>query len=142
MRGLVKRANRMKRQLQIGRGRWPATEALKRLKRRSSAPDKFVVIRDNFAFHHPSLDDVEAAFQLMANAMGDLDVNEAHRKLLGDIAPIANDLSTFAFGFAEAIFIKHFGELTATRVAEIGGAANIEDLRLPWFVETTNSLPS
>jgi hypothetical protein len=49
-----------------------------------------VVIRDNFAFHHPSLDDVEAAFQLMANAMGELDVNEAHRELLGDVAPIAN----------------------------------------------------
>jgi hypothetical protein len=41
------------------------------------------------------------------------DVNEAHRRLLGDIAPIALDLSTFAFGFAEAIFIKYFGgELT------------------------------
>jgi hypothetical protein len=28
----------------------------------------------------------------MANAMGETDVNEAHRKLLGDIAPIASDL--------------------------------------------------
>jgi hypothetical protein len=154
----------------------PATEALKRLKKRFGAPDKFVVIRDNFAFHHPSLDDMEAAFQLaaksdgddtdwcmylnnallntfffasdfvlvhgMANAMGEPDVSEAHRKLLGDIAPIANDLSTFVFGFAEAIFIKYFGELTAARVAEIKGAANIEDLRLPWFVETTNAMPS
>jgi hypothetical protein len=149
----------------------PATEALKRLKKRFSTPDKFVAIRDKFAFHHPSLDDMEAAFQLaiksdgddtdwcmylnnallntfffasdfvlvhgMANAMGETDVNDAHRKLLGDIAPIANDLSTFAFGFAEAIFVKYFGELTATRVAEINGAANIEDLRLPWFVGTT-----
>jgi len=67
-------------------------------------------------------------------------VNEAPHKLLGDIAPIANDLSTFAFGFAEAIFIKYFGELTATLVAEIKDAPNIEDLRLPWFVETA-SLP-
>ena len=151
-------------------------EALNRLKKRFGAPDKFVVIRDNFAFHHPSLDDMEAAFQLavksdgddtdwcmylnnallntfffasdfvlvhgMANAMGETDVNEAHRKLLGDIAPIANDLSTFAFGFAEAIFIKYFGELTATLVAEIKDAPNIEDLRLPWFVETTSFLPT
>jgi hypothetical protein len=148
------------------------TEALNRLKKRFGAPDKFVAVRDNFAFHHPSLDDMEAAFQLavksdgddtdwcmylnnallntfffasdfvlvhgMANAMGESDVTEAHRKLLGDIAPIANDLSTFAFGFAESVFIKYFGELTATRVAEIKDAAKIEDLRLPWFVETTS----
>ena len=77
----------------------------------------------------------------MANAMGERDVNEAHRKLLGDIAPIANDLSTFAFGFAEAIFIKYFGELIATQVAEIKDAANIENLRLPWFVETASFSP-
>jgi hypothetical protein len=38
----------------------------------------------------------------MANAMGETDVNEAHRKPLEDIPPIAN-LSTFALGFAEAI---------------------------------------
>jgi hypothetical protein len=152
-----------------------ATEALDRLKKRFGAPDKFVVIRDNFAFHHPSLDDMEAAFQLavksdgddtdwciylndallnsfffasdfvlvhgMANAMGETDVNEAHRKLLGDIAPIADDLSTFAFGFAEAIFIKYFGELTATLVAKIKDAPNIDNLRLPWFVETNRFLP-
>jgi hypothetical protein len=74
--------------------------------------------------------------------MGETDVNEAHRKLLGDIAPIANDLSTFAFGFAEAIFKKYFGELTATRVAQIEGAPQIEDLRLPWFVVTTTFLPT
>ena len=153
-----------------------ATEALDRLKKRFSASDKFVLIRDNFAFHHPSLDDMEAAFQLavksdgddtdwcmylnnallntfffvsdfvlvhgMANAMGETDVNEAHRKLLGDIAPIANDLSTFAFGFAEAIFIKYLGDLTAALVGEIKDAPNIEDLRLPWFVETTSFLPT
>jgi hypothetical protein len=118
------------------------TEALARLKKRFGAPNKLVVIRDNFAFHHPSLDDMEAAFQLavksdgdetdwcmylnnallntfffasdfvlvhgMMNAMGETDVNEAHRKLLGDIAPIANDLSTFAFGFAESDLYQIF----------------------------------
>jgi hypothetical protein len=152
-----------------------ATQAVDRLKKRFGAPDKFVRIRDNFAFHHPSVDDMEAAFQLavksgdetdwciyldnallnsfffasdfvlvhgMANAMGETDVNEAHRKLLGDIAPIANDISTFAFGFAEAIFRKYFGELTATLVTEIKDASNIEDLRLPWFVGTTSFLPT
>jgi hypothetical protein len=58
----------------------------------------------------------------MANAMGETNVNEAHRKLLGDIAPVTNDISTFAFDFVEAIFIKYFGELTATLVAEIKDA--------------------
>jgi hypothetical protein len=48
-----------------------ATEALNRLKKRFRAPDKFVVIRDNFAFHHPSLDDMEAAFQLAIKSDGD-----------------------------------------------------------------------
>jgi hypothetical protein len=78
----------------------------------------------------------------MANALGETDVNEAHRKLLGDIAPIASDLSTFAFGFAEAIFIKYFGELTATLATEINDAPNIEELRLPWFLETAVFFPS
>jgi hypothetical protein len=146
-----------------------ATEALNRLKKRFGTPDKFVVIRDNFAFHHPSLDDMEAAFQLavksdgddtdwcmylnsallntfffasdfvlvhgMANAMGESDVNEAHRKLLGDIAPIANDLSTFAFGFAEAIFVKYFGELTATRVAELMQVGIWAQSKRRWLME-------
>jgi hypothetical protein len=152
-----------------------ATEALGSLKKRFGAPDRLVVIRDNFAFHLPSLDDMEAAFQLavtsdgddtdwcmylessllntfffasdfvivhgMAKALGETDMNEAHRKLLGDLAPIANDLSTFAFGFAEAIFKKHFGELTATVVAQIEDAPKIEDLHLPWFLETTSFSP-
>jgi hypothetical protein len=48
-----------------------ATEALDRLKKRFGARDKFVVIRDNFAFHHPSLDDMEAAFQLAVKSDGD-----------------------------------------------------------------------
>jgi hypothetical protein len=149
-----------------------AREALGRLKKQFGA---FVKIRNNFAFHHPSLNDMEAAFQLavksgddtewcmyldnallnsfffasdfvfvhgMANAMGEEDVNKAHRKLLGNIAPIANDLSTFAFGFAEAIFKKYFGELTAILVAEIKDSPNIEELRLPWFVRTTSFLPT
>jgi hypothetical protein len=155
-----------------------ATDALDRLKKRFGArgKDKFVVVRDNFAFHHPTLDDMEAAFQLavksdgddtdwcmylndgllntfffvsdfvlahgIANAMGETDVNEAHRKLLGDIAPVAKDLSTFVYGFAEAIFRKYFGELNATLAAQIKDAPNVEDLRLPWFVGTTGFFPT
>jgi hypothetical protein len=44
---------------------------------------------------------------------------------------------TDTFGFAAAIFRKHFGgELTATIVAKIADAPNIDDVRLPFFVET------
>jgi hypothetical protein len=46
-----------------------ATEALGRLKKRFGAPDKLVMVRDNFAFHHPALEDMEAAFQLRSNLM-------------------------------------------------------------------------
>jgi hypothetical protein len=37
-----------------------ASAALDRPKRRFASADKLVVIRDNFAFHHPSLDDMVA----------------------------------------------------------------------------------
>ncbi len=45
----------------------------------------------------------------VAEALGEADVNEAHRKLLGEMAPTANDLWEFAFGFAvtcHCIFIQ------------------------------------
>jgi hypothetical protein len=149
-----------------------ASAALDRLKMRLGGPDMLVMIRDSFAFHHPTVNEMEAAFQLalasqddeqenwciylnpallnafffvsgfvlvhgMANALKENDVNEAHRKLLGELAPIANDLSEFTFGFAAAIFRKHFGgELTATIVAKITNAPNIDDLRLAFLVAT------
>ncbi|MDB5607128.1 MAG: hypothetical protein JWP25_4028 [Bradyrhizobium sp.] len=59
----------------------------------------------------------------MAETLREPDVNEAHRKLLGEMAPVANDLSEFTFGFAAAIFKLHFGaELTMTVVAKIADA--------------------
>lgn len=48
-----------------------AKEALDRLKKRFAAPDNFVLIRDKFAFHHPSLEDMEGAFQFAAKSGGD-----------------------------------------------------------------------
>jgi hypothetical protein len=69
--------------------------------------------------------------------MGEPDVNEAHKKLLGELAPVAHDLSEFSFGFAAAIFRKYFGEeLLMTLVAQFKGAPDIDDLRYPFFVET------
>jgi len=150
-----------------------ASEALGRLKKRFGKLDMFVVIRDSYAFHHPTIDEMEEAFQRankseyseeadwavyfnkalfntfffvsdfvfvhgMANALGEDDINEGFRKMMGELAPVANDLSEFTFGFAAAIFKKAFRpELLMTIVAKVGDAPNIDDLRLPFFVETT-----
>jgi|SRR5665213_4006995 len=40
-----------------------ASEALGRLKKRFGKLDMFVVIRDSYAFHHPTIDEMEEAFQ-------------------------------------------------------------------------------
>ena len=49
----------------------------------------------------------------MANALAEVDVDEAHWQHLGEMAPVANDLSELTFGFAAAIFRRYVGhELT------------------------------
>jgi hypothetical protein len=149
-----------------------AAEALERLKKRFGKLNRLAVIRNNYAFHHPEIDEVEAAFEKaaseegsededwavyfnkallntfffvsdfvlvhgMANALAEADVNEAHKRLLGEMAPVANDLSEFTFGFAAAIFKRYVGnDLTMTLVAKINDAPDIDDLRYPFFVET------
>ena len=73
----------------------------------------------------------------MADALSEPDINEAHRKLMGEMAPVANDLSEFAFGFAVAIFKRHVGfELTMMIVAKVDDAPDIDGIRYPFFVET------
>jgi hypothetical protein len=150
----------------------PATEALERLKKRFGKLNRLAVIRNNYAFHHPEIDEVDAAFEKaaaeegseeadwaiyfnkallntfffvsdfvpihgMANALAEADVNEAHRQMLGEMAPVANDLSEFTFGFAAAIFRRYVGhELTMTLVAKVKDAPDIDDLRFPFLVET------
>ena len=150
----------------------PASEALERLKK-SFASGRIATIRNNYAFHHPTNEQMEAAFNLAAtnrnseeadwsvffnrallntfffvsdyvfvhgitDALKETDVNAAHEKLLGDLAPTANDLSEFTFGFAKAIFQKYINahELVMTVVAKIGDAPDIADARLPYYVET------
>src|ERR1700736_1371840 len=39
----------------------PASESLERLKKRFGKVDMFVVIRDSYAFHHPTIDEMEEA---------------------------------------------------------------------------------
>ena len=74
----------------------------------------------------------------IADILKESDVNVAHEKLLRDLAPIANDLSEFMFGFAKAIFQKYTDgeELVLTVVAKIANAPDINDLHLPFYVET------
>jgi hypothetical protein len=145
---------------------------LDRLKKQfASSP--IATVRNNFAFHHPNNEQMEAAFQMatsnkdseeidwsvffnqallntfffvsdyvfihaITNALKETDVNVAHQKLLGDLAPTANDLSEFTFGFAKAIFQRYINrdELVMNVVAKIGDAPNIDDARLPHYVET------
>ena len=72
----------------------------------------------------------------MAEALGHKDVLTAHKELLPKLAPLANWLSEFTFGFAAAIFKKYVGhEMTATVVAKFSDAPSIDDLKLPFFVE-------
>ncbi len=150
----------------------PAAAALERLKKRFGKLNRLAVIRNNYAFHHPETDEVDAAFEKaaaepvsedadwavyfnkallntfffvsdfvlvhgMANALAEIDVNEAHRQLLGEMAPVAHDLSEFTFGFALAIFRRYVGnELTMKLVAQVKGAPDIDDLRFPFLVQT------
>ena len=148
-----------------------ALDAPNSLRKRFGTSGQLATIRSNYAFHHPDMDGMEAAFQLAAkgadneeldwsvfmtaslfnssfyvadfviahgvtNALGETDVNVAHQKFLSELSPIANELTEFAYGFAAAIFKKYFGgELTLTIVAKVPNAPNIDDLRLPFFVD-------
>jgi hypothetical protein len=102
-----------------------AADALDRLKKRFGKGSGLSTIRNNYAFHHPGIDDIDAAFEKaaaesdgdnadwgvyfnrgllntfffvsdfvfvhgMSDALSEPDVNEAHRKLLGEMAPVAN----------------------------------------------------
>jgi hypothetical protein len=74
----------------------------------------------------------------MTSAIGETDLLQAHRKLLNALGPISNELSEFTFGFASALFRKHLGnELVGTVVAKFSDAPNIDDLQLPFFMETS-----
>jgi hypothetical protein len=74
----------------------------------------------------------------ITDVLKETDVNVAHRRLLGELAPIAHDLSEFTFGFAKAIFQKYINseELVMTVVAKVADAPNIENVRWPHYVET------
>lgn len=148
-----------------------ASEGLARLKKYFGT-SRLSAIRNKFAYHHPTNEEMEAAFQTavnansddldwsiffnrallntsffvsdyvlihgIANVLNEADVNVAHQKMMGDLAPVANDLSEFTFGFAKAIFQKYINrdELEMNLVAKIANAPDIDDVRLPYYVET------
>ena len=72
----------------------------------------------------------------MTEALGFKDVNEAHRTLLPKLAPVANQLSEFMYGFSAAIFRKYVGdEMDLTIVAKFEDPPHIADVKLPFFIE-------
>jgi hypothetical protein len=153
-----------------------ATAALDRLKKAFGGSNMISTVRNDFSFHHPRPDDMEAAFQAavksgtmeeqdwgiyftktllntfffvsdyvfahgIALAVKDEDVNEAHKKLLMSLAPVANDFSEVAFDFARILYVKYLGpELGMTIVAQIKDPPNIDDLRLPFYTDVSPGL--
>jgi hypothetical protein len=71
----------------------------------------------------------------MAEALQEKDVLEAHKRLLRKLGPIANQLSEFTFGFAAAVFKKYVGHELAMIAAKFENPPNLDDVKLPFFVE-------
>ena len=151
-----------------------ASQALNRLKKAFGGSSIIAAVRNDFSFHHPKPDDMEAAFQAavkrgemedqdwgiyftttllntfffvsdyvfahgIALAVKDENVNEAHKKLLMSLAPIANDFSEVAFDFARILFVKYLGpELGMTVVAKIQNPPSIDNLRLPFYTDMSS----
>jgi len=149
-----------------------ATAGLNRLKERFGVSNILAAVRNSYAFHYPTMEQMEAAFHFassedsedldwsvffnkallntfffvsdyvlvhgISGTLKESDVIVAHQKLLRELAPIAHDLSEFTFGFSKAIFQKyvHSEELEMTVVAKVMDAPNINDVRLPYYVET------
>ena len=77
----------------------------------------------------------------ISNAVAEPDVAKAHEKLLMSLGPIANDLTSVTYGYAEAIFKKYLGnDLSMTVVAKVTSAPHINDLTLPFYVEMPENL--
>jgi hypothetical protein len=73
-------------------------------------------------------------------AVKETDLIEAHKKLLFELAPVANELSEVTYGYAAVMFRKYVGdEMVLDVVAKIGDAPNIDDVLIPYFIETVGS---
>jgi hypothetical protein len=67
---------------------------------------------------------------------GEIDLEEAHRKLLGEVSRAAINLVEFAKAFTAAAWIKHFGQkIIAKHIVTVSEAPHIDDVWIPFFVE-------
>ena len=64
------------------------------------------------------------------------DLEEAQRKLMGEMSAAASNLIEFAKAFMAAAWMKHFGaEMVARDIVLVADAPNIDEVWLPFFVE-------
>jgi len=153
-------------------------EALDQLKTCFGRSNVISTVRNDFCFHYPKPNDMEAAFQsaiasgameeadfgiyftqsslnmfffvsdyvfaqAIANAVQGADIDKAHENLLKSLAPIAINFSEVVHSFAKALFLKYPGphltpELTMTVVVKIDTPPNIDELRLPFYVDVSS----
>jgi len=66
------------------------------------------------------------------------DIEEAQRKLMGEMSTAASNLIEFAKAFVAAAWLKHFGaEMMAKDLVTIDEAPHVDDVWLPFFVEVS-----
>jgi hypothetical protein len=148
-------------------------QALDALKQQFGGSNMLATVRNNFVFHHPTSEDVEAAFEAALNDQGldnlwnlyfshhgfnssfflsDLiyahgirqkvkaaDLEDAQRRLMGEIAAASMNLIEFAKAYVAAAWLRHVGaEMLARDKVTIDDAPNIDELWLPFYVEVSN----
>ncbi|GAA0033949.1 MULTISPECIES: hypothetical protein [Bradyrhizobium] len=80
-----------------------APEALERLKKRFGKLNRLAVIRNNYAFHHPEVDEVEAAFEKATAGEG-------------------NDDADWAIYFnSQNLFARHINSAVCLRLTRLSG---------------------
>jgi hypothetical protein len=74
--------------------------------------------------------------QGIAHKLGEYDLHEAQKKLMGEVSTASINLIEFARAFAAAAWRKHFGwEMLAKDMVTVADAPNVDNVWLPFFVE-------
>jgi hypothetical protein len=74
--------------------------------------------------------------QGVAEKSGEPDLEAAQKKLMGEVSRASSNLVEFARAFVAAAWLRHFGEdIIAKDIVSVTDAPNIDDVRLPFFVE-------
>jgi hypothetical protein len=72
----------------------------------------------------------------MMNAAGSNDLNNAHEKIMIELAAVQEPLSEFILAYVGAVWKKHFGtSMDIVEMPNIETAPNFEDVRLPFYTE-------